>query len=154
LILGQYRKPRITEHPTDITVPKNEPITLGCKAEGRPEPTIEWYKDGELLKIPPNGVAAGGGGDNGARSSQKVILSDGSLFFLRVAHNKKEQDSGVYWCVAKNVAGTEVSRNATLQVAGNFFHHLFLSHRKNGYYISHGKVYDEKSIYSQSTILY
>ncbi|XP_025199330.1 roundabout homolog 2-like [Melanaphis sacchari] len=116
-VTGQYRKPRITEHPTDITVPKNEPITLGCKAEGRPEPTIEWYKDGELLKIPPNGVAAGGGGDNGARSSQKVILSDGSLFFLRVAHNKKEQDSGVYWCVAKNVAGTEVSRNATLQVA-------------------------------------
>jgi len=125
--LGQYRKPRITEHPTDITVPKNEPITLGCKAEGRPEPTIEWYKDGELLKIPPNGAAAGGGGDNGARSSQKVILSDGSLFFLRVAHNKKEQDSGVYWCVAKNVAGTEVSRNATLQVAGNFFRNLFLS---------------------------
>lgn len=114
---GQYRKPRITEHPTDITVPKNEPITLGCKAEGRPEPTIEWYKDGELLKIPPNGQAAGGSGDNGPRS-QKVILSDGSLFFLRVAHNKKEQDSGVYWCVAKNVAGTEVSRNATLQVAG------------------------------------
>lgn len=100
-------------------MPKNEPITLGCKAEGRPDPTIEWYKDGELLKIPPNGVAAGGSGNNEARS-QKVILSDGSLFFLRVAHNKKEQDSGVYWCVAKNVAGTEVSRNATLQVAGNF----------------------------------
>lgn len=119
-VAGQYRKPRITEHPTDITVPVREPITLGCKAEGRPEPTIEWYKDGELLKIPPNGVMAGGGGDNGARS-QKVILSDGSLFFLGVVRNKKEQDSGVYWCVAKNVAGMEVSRNATLQVAGKLF---------------------------------
>ncbi|VVC26657.1 Fibronectin type III,Immunoglobulin subtype,Immunoglobulin-like domain,Immunoglobulin-like [Cinara cedri] len=111
-VTGQYRKPRITEHPTDMTVPKNEPITLGCKAEGRPDPTIEWYKDGELLKIPPGG----GGSDSGPRS-QKVILSDGSLFFLRVAHNKKEQDSGVYWCVARNLAGMEVSRNATLQVA-------------------------------------
>lgn len=117
MLTGQYRKPRITEHPTDITVPKNEPITLGCKAEGRPEPTIEWYKDGELLKIPG---AAGGSNDNGPRS-QKVILSDGSLFFLRVAHSKKEQDSGVYWCVARNVAGTEVSRNATLQVAGKIY---------------------------------
>jgi len=141
-------------------VPKNEPITLGCKAEGRPEPTIEWYKDGERLKIPPNGAAAGGGGDNGARSSQKVILSDGSLFFLRVAHNKKEQDSGVYWCVAKNVAGTEVSRNATLQVAGNIFFRKFifitLTKKKQKKRLQKTvrekcvTIYDEKSISPQS----
>lgn len=98
--------PSIVEHPLDITVERNEPVTLKCKVKGVPKPTIEWFRNGERVVAAPQDP-----------SSHRILLPDGSLFFLRAVQSKKEQDGGVYWCVARNSEGVARSSNATMDIA-------------------------------------
>jgi len=116
------RPPRIVEHPSDVVVRRNDPATLNCKAEGSPKPAIEWWKDGEPLRVaaaaqsPQVQQSVHRGGS--PASAHRVLLPSGSLFFLKVVHGKREHDAGVYWCVAHNSAGSATSRNASLATAG------------------------------------
>ncbi|XP_075053178.1 roundabout homolog 1 isoform X4 [Mixophyes fleayi] len=99
--------PRIVEHPSDLIVSKGEPATLNCKAEGRPTPSIEWYKGGERVET-----------DKDDPRSHRMLLPSGSLFFLRIVHGRKNRlDEGVYVCLARNYLGEAVSHNASLEVA-------------------------------------
>uniref|UniRef100_A0A1A8HDK9 Roundabout, axon guidance receptor, homolog 3 n=2 Tax=Nothobranchius korthausae TaxID=1143690 RepID=A0A1A8HDK9_9TELE len=99
--------PRIVEDPSDLIVSKGEPATLNCKADGRPTPTIEWYKDGERVET-----------DRDDPRSHRMLLPSGSLFFLRIVHGRRSKpDEGVYTCVARNYLGEAISRNASLEVA-------------------------------------
>ena len=50
-------------------------------------------------------------------SSHRILLPDGSLFFLSAKQGKKERDSGVYWCLASNRDGVARSKNASLTIA-------------------------------------
>nr|DBA34427.1 TPA: hypothetical protein GDO54_001986 [Pyxicephalus adspersus] len=102
--------PRIVEHPSDVIVSKGEPTTLNCKAEGRPVPTIEWYKDLERVET-----------DKDDPRSHRMLLPSGSLFFLRIVHGRRSKpDEGSYVCVARNYLGEAMSRNASLEVACKF----------------------------------
>jgi len=47
--------PVIIEHPEDIVVAKNDPVTLRCEAEGDPSPEISWWKDGKPVATAING---------------------------------------------------------------------------------------------------
>ena len=116
--------PLILEHPMNITVPQDEPVTLNCKATvgsnnqlggfsiptsninngQRPQLAIEWFKEGELVQT----------SSQGDPHAHRILLPDGSLFFLGAVRGR---DDGVYWCVATNNHGFVRSRNATLHVA-------------------------------------
>ena len=109
-VVGNQRPPRITEHPTDLTVARNDPATLQCSADGAPPPNIEWYRDGEL-------IITGSSSTSTDYKSHRILLPGGNLFFLKVVHSRKENDAGSYWCVARNAAGVARSRNATLTIA-------------------------------------
>ncbi|XP_069598469.1 roundabout homolog 4 isoform X2 [Ranitomeya imitator] len=91
--------PRIIEHPSDLIVRRDQPGTMNCRAEGNPEPTIEWYRNGESV--------------NFSKGHNALILG-GSLFLL---HIRGKSDEGVYTCVARNSLGTAMSRNASLTIA-------------------------------------
>ena len=106
--------PRIVEHPSDLIVSKGEPATLNCKAEGRPTPTVEWYKDGERVET-----------DRDNPRSHRMLLPSGSLFFLRIVHGRRSKpDDGSYVCVARNYLGQAISHNASLEVASKFCLHV------------------------------
>jgi len=119
-VKGELRPPIITEHPSSIIVPKNEPITINCKADGYPEPVIHWYKDGQEVQTAPTHP-----------HSHRVVLPTGSLFFLRVMQTRRDQDGGVYWCEAINEIGRARSMNATLDVAvmNDYFQMMPMSSR-------------------------
>lgn len=125
--------PRIVEHPSDLIVSKGEPATLNCKAEGRPTPTVEWYKDGERVET-----------DRDNPRSQRMLLPSGSLFFLRIIHGRRSKpDDGAYVCVARNYLGEAVSRNASLQVACKSFYCLSPSPLS---FLTDGRLYIHQNI--------
>ena len=55
LFSAESSAPVIIEHPEDVIVAKNDPVTLRCEAEGDPMPEITWYKDGKQVTTAING---------------------------------------------------------------------------------------------------
>ncbi|KAK1328509.1 hypothetical protein QTO34_012082 [Cnephaeus nilssonii] len=99
--------PRIVEQPPDLLVSRGEPATLPCRAEGRPRPHIEWYKNGARVATAREDPRA-----------HRLLLPSGALFFPRIVHGRRARpDEGVYTCVARNYLGAAASRNASLEVA-------------------------------------
>lgn len=108
--------PRIVEQPPDLVVSRGEPATLPCRAEGRPRPNIEWYKNGARVATAREDPRA-----------HRLLLPSGALFFPRIVHGRRSRpDEGVYTCVARNYLGAAASRNASLEVAGKRVRQLML----------------------------
>ncbi|XP_041648005.1 hemicentin-1 [Cheilinus undulatus] len=79
-----------SEMPSEMGVLLNESVQLVCRVQGTPTPTIQWLKDGEVIKNAEN---------TGIR-----ISPDHSILTVTGAHTS---NSGKYTCVATNTAGEE-----------------------------------------------
>lgn len=100
--------PRIVHHPSDVVVKPGNPARLSCRAEGSPQVSVEWLRNGQPLQM-----------SKADGQMQPMVLSEGSLFFLSVGEGRRgPSHEGVYTCVARNPVGTAVSRNASLHIAG------------------------------------
>ncbi|XP_051540284.1 roundabout homolog 1-like isoform X2 [Myxocyprinus asiaticus] len=106
-LIADNSLPRIIHHPSDVVVRAGSPATLSCRAEGNPEPTIQWLRNGQPLDTEKMDV-----------ESRPIVLPEGSLFFLSVVPGRKSQThEAVYACIARNSAGVATSRNASLHIA-------------------------------------
>ncbi|CAK6971319.1 hemicentin-1 [Scomber scombrus] len=72
--------------PQDVSVLQNRQVTLECKSDAVPPPTLTWLKDGQPLKA----------------SARVRILSGGRYLQINMA---ELSDRAQYTCVASNVAG-------------------------------------------------
>jgi len=88
--------PTFVKSPRNIKALDGETITLECRAEGYPAPTIAWHKDGS--RLPSDG--------------RHILLPSGTLRILFV----RKENEGTYQCQAINVLGVNVT-TATLSVS-------------------------------------
>ncbi|KAM9410404.1 contactin-3 [Pholidichthys leucotaenia] len=97
-----FQGPRWRTEPSDLILPVNSPdhqATVPCEAEGSPPPQYRWSLNGTVIDL---------GNDYRRR------MSGGSLI---ISNLDKDQDTGVYQCMAFNTWGTILSRKASLQFA-------------------------------------
>ena len=86
---------QITETPpkciiplTNVTAALGTPVILQCLVSGKPHPTAEWYKDGDLVK-----------------DTRYMIQEKASGHFNLIITNVNQSDAGEYKCLIQNLAG-------------------------------------------------
>ncbi|XP_013419361.1 titin-like [Lingula anatina] len=80
--------PEFIKQPLSQKIIEAEKVRFSCLVQGKPEPTVTWFKDGKLLK---------------SDSHRKIYKAEG-LHFLELPKASIE-DGGEYTCTANNSAG-------------------------------------------------
>ena len=91
------------EESAPMNVTDGDELSLTVSIEGKPEPTVEWYKDDKKLR----------------KTSRVKMDAKGDKFSL-VILNVTPEDSGKYKCEASSKAGT-VTRTFDVNIAGMAF---------------------------------
>ncbi|XP_029361990.1 contactin-4 isoform X2 [Echeneis naucrates] len=101
---GVLLRPMFTKQPGSVVFPlqageNQREVVFSCEAQGHPPPIYRWkLNDSFILPRPGSRYALMGGN-------------------LHISHLNKEEDVGVYQCLASNSFGTIVSREASLHIA-------------------------------------
>lgn len=95
---GGRRAPYFIRAPESVEVVTGQTVELPCQAEGNPQPTVVWRKDGQTMR------------DSATVSSSS---NDGNLIIRDVTRS----DEGTYECTALNDMGVIVAR-AQMRVKG------------------------------------
>ena len=105
----EVKKPTLLRGLSDTSVSPNDTLVLKVTAEGTPEPSVTWCKDGTPIgTIGPDGALTGTPPDNVS------IAKDGTTHTLTVK-NVSPADAAAYSCNIKNDAG-ETSSAAQVTV--------------------------------------
>uniref|UniRef100_H3CB81 Immunoglobulin superfamily, DCC subclass, member 3 n=1 Tax=Tetraodon nigroviridis TaxID=99883 RepID=H3CB81_TETNG len=89
--------PKFLSHPQSVAVGEGGVARLTCQIKGIPEATITWQKDGRPLST---------------SDSRYTLLPAGVLQITGV----QQTDSGLFRCVASNIANTRYSHEAQLSI--------------------------------------
>lgn len=129
LPLKVYQAPSILESLPETRVETVEAtdISFTCRAQGKPEPTVRWVKDGEEIN-PADGlydvtIQQSALGSNGVYTVQSKLMFQGT----ERKHNNQimAQDRGIYECMFKNEV-REVGTSLFLRVRRKFLFRLFI----------------------------
>ncbi|KAM3617059.1 uncharacterized protein V6R79_001711 [Siganus canaliculatus] len=101
---GVLLRPVFTKQPGSVVFPlqpgeNRRDVVFSCEAQGHPSPFYRWKLNDSFITPRP-----------GSRYS----LMGGNL---HISHLNKEEDVGIYQCLASNSFGTIVSREASLHIA-------------------------------------
>ena len=99
-----------------VAVPRGARTSLSCPAFGRPEPTVEWLRDGRPIAAEPGSqVREIRKTRRGQQHVQIVLSANGQRLHLLKSSGA---DAGRYTCVASNAAGEDKRDfNVEIQVA-------------------------------------
>uniref|UniRef100_A0A4W6CB40 Contactin 3a, tandem duplicate 1 n=1 Tax=Lates calcarifer TaxID=8187 RepID=A0A4W6CB40_LATCA len=101
---GVLLRPVFTKQPGSVVFPlqpgeNRREVVFSCEAQGHPQPFYRWKLNDSFI-LP--------------RPGSRYTLMGGNL---HISHLNKEEDVGIYQCLASNSFGTIVSREASLHIA-------------------------------------
>lgn len=97
IILAVIWKPVFSIQPRDSVVEERLDAIFECEATGSPRPEITWLRNNSVLLNP-------------------TLIQNESTSYLVLRSVKKEQNAGMYQCLAVNKAGRTLSKTGMLTV--------------------------------------